>query len=534
MSLDQPAPRALRLSVVAAVLFVSGLFLFARLGHYALWDDEAMTAVSALGVWRTGDTTCVLGRNIVAYRSGAMLTNLKDRCSPPLMFFLAAPSLGLLGQNAWGARLPFALCGLATVALLLHWAWRARADTASWILLGPAILGNVSFFLFARQCRYYAPAILLTVAVAYGYFFHESRRSWLLTIALLSWALLATNPMNFVALYAVLAVDYVLWGGKRQPLNRVDWLWLVVPQVILGVPVVLVWNPWHSKVFAFPHDNLVVEKAILFYRNLRDLNRCEFGILPVIAIAPVLYFRDRRDWLLRAPLAFLVYVMAITAVSPQPVANSITADVRYVVPVIPLCMAIAVLALRAATRGDVLLAATLGLLAFGTNILHLDPFLRGGFRSTVCEYAGELHAPPGDPFTVAADWINEHVETGKSICVLARNMSNPLIFHAPGPIYAWQFDPETEKDFEHLEAIHFWGKQPPDYLLAFGPNLDKVPGLVRAAAPSRYEPFALLDFFGIDRHRPELFWRTFRPITGYDRNREAIFVFRRTEGEPPA
>jgi hypothetical protein len=27
--------------------------------------------------------------------------------------------------------------------------------------------------------------------------------------------------------------------------------------------------------------------------------------------------------------------------------------------------------------------------------------------------------------------------------------------------------------------------------------------------------------------RPELFWRTFRPITDYDKNRDVIFIFRK-------
>jgi hypothetical protein len=29
--------------------------------------------------------------------------------------------------------------------------------------------------------------------------------------------------------------------------------------------------------------------------------------------------------------------------------------------------------------------------------------------------------------------------------------------------------------------------------------------------------------------RPELFWRTFRPITGYDKRRDAIYIFRKSE-----
>jgi hypothetical protein len=302
-----------------------------------------------------------------------------------------------------------------------------------------------------------------------------------------------------------------------------------VPQALLGTPVLLVWNPSERTDFSFPHGNLIVEKATLLYRNFRDLNRCEFGILPLIAAAPLLYFRDWRQWLVRASLAFLIYVAVMTVVSPQPVGASPTADVRYLAPAIPLCMAIAVLVLRALSLGDGVAAACLGLLAFGTNIMNLDPFLLGGFRSTVCHYVAELYQPPSDPYTVTAAWINEHIEPGQSICVLPMYMAYPLMFHAPGAVYAWQLDPATSKGFEQLDPIHFWGKQLPDYFIAFGPAGEIVPRLLPPDAPVSYEPIATLDHFWRDLHRPELFWRTFRPVTRYDRERDAIFVFRRAE-----
>ena len=98
------------------------------------------------------------------------------RHTPPLGFYLAAPSLGLLGPTALAARLPFALCGLASVAVLLLGLKRAHADLTTWILMAEAILGNVSFFLYCRQCRYYAPAILATSALALLYVFWDGRR----------------------------------------------------------------------------------------------------------------------------------------------------------------------------------------------------------------------------------------------------------------------------------------------------------------------------------------------------------------------
>src|SRR2546430_1100303 len=116
----------LRLGCAATIFAAAILLLFARLGHYALWDDEAGTALSAIGIWRTGDTTALLDHNLVAYESGKDLRNLRERLMPPLPAYLAAPFIGLLGANSWAARLPFALCGAACVAVMLWWMLERR------------------------------------------------------------------------------------------------------------------------------------------------------------------------------------------------------------------------------------------------------------------------------------------------------------------------------------------------------------------------------------------------------------------------
>ena len=57
---------AAALKRTTAVVFVAtmALLLFARLGTYYLWDDEANTSLFGLGVWRTGDTSAVIDHNV--------------------------------------------------------------------------------------------------------------------------------------------------------------------------------------------------------------------------------------------------------------------------------------------------------------------------------------------------------------------------------------------------------------------------------------------------------------------------------------
>ena len=131
---------------IAVIVLASMAFLmFFRLGHYALWDDEADTALFAISVWRTGDTYAMLDHNLIAHTYGQELKDLRNRYIPPLAFYLAAPFIGLAGQGTtFWARFPFAVCGWLTVAVLLLWLWKANATVRTWLLMSAGILGNVS------------------------------------------------------------------------------------------------------------------------------------------------------------------------------------------------------------------------------------------------------------------------------------------------------------------------------------------------------------------------------------------------------
>ena len=78
------------------------------------------------------------------------------------------------------------------------------------------------------------------------------------------------------------------------------------------------------------------DRLVLFYWNWRDLNRAEFAALPALLAAVVLAVRRRDSVLVRACVAFALSVLTVSLVSPQPVAMTSFADVRYLVGVIPL------------------------------------------------------------------------------------------------------------------------------------------------------------------------------------------------------
>lgn len=496
-----------RLGLTVSVLVVAAILLFAGLGHYGLWDDEAHTALSAKALLRSGDASAwVDDHNLLAYREGAELRDLKLRYLPPLPAYVAAPALALFGETAWAARLPFALAGLATVGVLLLWLWRAGASPATWALTSAAILGNTSFFLYARQSRYYALALLCSVVVAYCYVRRDAFRHWLPVALIASTALLATNYLNYAALYAGLALDYLLWGRRERALTAREWSALLLPQVAAAALLLSVWNPLALAVEA-QYGQWLANRVLLLWWNLRDFNACEFGALPLIALAPL--FWKGRPWLRRACVAFLAYVIVVVLASPQPTAMTAWAAVRYLVPLIPLCIIIEVQVLRALTPRPGRLAV-LAAIVFGTNLFHGGLLQADGPRVTPMRYVAELIERPADPYRAAAGWINAHVAPGQSVWVVPAHMAYPLMYHAPHAVYAWQLGAPPALQFAGLPAIHFHGRALPDYIVAFGPAVARAQAAGLASPETRV---AALDVFWRDEYRPELIFRTFTGAT---------------------
>jgi len=602
--------------IAAAILAGSAALIFTRLSHYAFWNDEAYTALLAKSVWRTGDTHAILGHNLLAFQGGAALENLRHRFDPPLAYYLAAPFLGILGDSPLAGRLPFALCGLATVALMVWWAWRSQASRLTWLVLAIAVLGNVSLMLYSRQCRYYAPAMLLSTALAYLYLHWNGGRRGLAAMAAVSVCLLATNYINYAAFYACAAVDYLAWGRKWRRFSRYDLLALLTPQVVIGGLIVFVWNPLGRPVVPHESASWLADKATLLWWNVRDLSRCEFGVALLLLAAPVLciarrcpalrppslsgrgkgegqapvptgethphpplspggrgvrtplslregagggsgagpngevppsphplpgrergWGREGARWLLRGSAALWVYVVATTLLSPEPVRGPLSpqvADVRYLVPLIPLCIVLGVMCVDALVRRAPALAVPLAILAFGTNLLQLGPPLGDPVRSTAAEFVSELARPRTTAYGAAAAWINANVAEGESVLVSPVDVASPLIFHAPKPVYAWQLRWPPEPQFRGLPDIHFTDREAPDYIIAFG-RAALPPGAALRDWQRKGWRYRMADTLHVywchgpatDGTRPELFWHAFRPVAHSGHEAEAIYVFRR-------
>lgn len=537
------SPRGATASRVAAAAFLVlyAALLFARLGHYALWDDEANTGLIAQGVWRTGDTTAVVGHNVVAYRNGYELEGLKNRTIPPLQYYVCAPFVGLLGPTAFAARLPFALFSLGTALLVVHWLMRRAVPLATAGLVYLGLLGNVSLFLYGRQARYYALAVFFSLLVTYLHVERDGSRRRLVGLCAAGSALLLANYLAYAALAAALAFDHlVLARGERRYRPR-ELVAIAASQAVTAAAALAVWNPIGKSPFR-SEQGWLVQKATLLAWNLRDLNAAELASMGLVALAVPLWAlrRPRDPVLLRVPVGILVYAAVVALFSPQPVGLfSPVADVRYLVPLIPAGVWVAVRVIEALPRVPAAARAALAAVVFFTtaaNVAVAAPFpgWKPELGSTLWAWLGELRTPQQSPYGVAAAWIREHVRPGESVLVTPSYAAYPLMFHAPDAVYAWQFLPARRGEFPGLADVHFAGRGTLDYVVAFADDIREARALVDRAARAgvRFEPAATLDVYGVDMTRPELFWRSFTPIAARNPAEDGVVVFRRVPGGP--
>lgn len=527
------------LSLIAIVW--ASFLLFTQLGASALWDDEATTALFALSVSRTGDTHAVIGNNIVAYQSGLELVDLKNRVISPLAFYLTAPFVGLSPESALAARVPFAICGLLTVGLVVLWLWQAKVHLLTWLLVLSGLLTNVSFFLYSRQCRYYGAVILLSTLIAYCYSLRGKGDRYTIGLILSSVLLLSANYLCYAGVMACLFVDYVCWGRKQAPYRWTNVGCFVLAQVICGFMLVGIYNPLSVTIWDMPREAWWIEKLTLLGWHWRELNSNEFGVGIMIMLGAMVAFRQGEIQARRAIVALVVYVTLITLLSPQPLNLLSVAFVRYLIPVIPLCIWISVLVLQYVHKSSRMGMIVLAALAFGTNVLHGGPWVgidnktvfssiiaKGEFRSTIAQYVQELLNPPPSAYKETAQWIKSHVSSGKSVWVAPGYATYPLMYHAPQAIYAWQLK-EKETQFEGLDEVHFYGVVEPEYIVAFGPYQDYVKSIMNDSEviAGEYALVKQIDRYWYDLTRPELFWHSFSEVKGFSKDRDAVYIYKR-------
>jgi 4-amino-4-deoxy-L-arabinose transferase-like glycosyltransferase len=219
---------------LAAILLAASFLVFTGLQRDYLWADEGDTAVLARNILKYGVPTAWDGVTFTDSDYGSRLTDDFVMVSSPwLQYYVTAVSFTLAGESTWAARLPFALMGLLTIALVYVLLVRATANrwTAA---TGAALLTlSVQFLIFSRSSRHYTLHAALTCLLVLLF---TRLRSWSgsLWFALVSVLLFHSHPIGLVGILALGAASLVY-----RP-YRIHWPWFW-RAAALAAPLTLPW-----------------------------------------------------------------------------------------------------------------------------------------------------------------------------------------------------------------------------------------------------------------------------------------------------
>ncbi len=182
------------IATIAVVVF------FTSLGTTALWDrDETRNAGCAREMLESGDY-------IVPTFNGELRT-----AKPPLLYWLTVASFRLLGVNEFAARLPSALCGLATILATFHLG-RILFHSAVGFL-GAVVLSTSTLFAISARAATHDSLFVLLITLALLLFARElvlpgrkRAAAYLPMYFLLALAVLTKGPTGFLIPTMIMAL----------------------------------------------------------------------------------------------------------------------------------------------------------------------------------------------------------------------------------------------------------------------------------------------------------------------------------------
>jgi 4-amino-4-deoxy-L-arabinose transferase-like glycosyltransferase len=532
--------------VAGAAVAVACALAFTGITADKLWDDEANTAVFARNLLATGELTGWDGRNVIGFRDGAELDEgLGNVFMPPLQYWLAAAGIAAFGGDELGLRAPFVLAGLACLVALGFLARGLLGEGRAWTAAVWVAALSPAFLLYIRNCRYYAPGAALAVALlalAVGPI--PSRRALALRAAgaaICSALLVLTNYFNAAAALAALPLLACL-GAQRTRRHAIVGAAAFAAAGAVGAIVLAVANPFAAPVPRPEEATGLARLATLLWWNLHGLGT--FELLPV-ALAPVLalpFVLRRLAGLRRVAAAgllvlgiVLVQVIVTVAFSPQSVSRSVIADMRYLVPVIPLGAVATAAALRILWSVGRPLAALAFCLVVFSNLPSLG-FTGGynayvppkGVQCTLCRYVEEIATDRTTSTEAVIDYI-EDLPADEVLLVFPPFMAYSAMYYLPDRAFCCQLrrsHPLTDALRRELPDYLFWEDAEVTRALINAPRplLPRGPLLIRGFDMGRYEYVETLDVPAKDASRPEIPWHAFPGDDPRDVRHHKFFV----------
>ena len=433
------APRVER-AILGAILAAAAFLCLWNLGAPRLWQDEAETALLGRNVLKFGMPRVWDGQNLVAQFYELDFDRhflFQKSWLPP---YLVAGSFALAGESTATARLPFALCALASVWMTWRLGRRLAGRPAVGLVAAGLLTLSLPFVLYARQCRWYGLAMVITLVLLEAEDRLERPGGWAV-LGAASAALYHANYLVCVATVAGLLAARALTRGARSLADR-----RLAAGAALGaglaVPHLIAFPPFGQALGAT--DLVALGYSVAWAAG--DLNRY---ILPLPALGLLLAWRARpllgESWFRR-----LGALLAVALVTSSLTLWGGLVDIigfRYVINLLPVAAILTASVFCAATRERIAPLAGLVALTLGTSVPGLPlslwpPIGRPGFvKSDLPKAFASVVSPVAGPIDAAVEHLAAHARSGEYLFTPYEAL--PLQFYTPLRITGMQSIAET-------------------------------------------------------------------------------------------
>jgi 4-amino-4-deoxy-L-arabinose transferase-like glycosyltransferase len=520
--------------ILIFLIFIGGFLLFWNLGNYYLWGDEGVTAFYGKAITKLGWPLGFDGRNLHQTKNGLYLNfNLLPHLDAWLQYYTASASMIIFGKNSFGARAIFAIIGLATVIMQYQFVSKFFQNNRLALINCVFIVFSVSFILFSRQCRYYTLVMFFTSAIAWLYTISEKKIIYFIVSFLFFLLFFISHYIIAFAILSAMAISFFLFNDRRKSLR-----FFLMPLPALCIIIIpFLWLL--SRDGALKHPNVLKninpsDFFSVFYLYIKDYNITQlmpFGMLLILLIIWLkkahcgsFNFKDvNRECAIF--LFIIIFTLLLSILSPQ-MSDANYSDIRYACAIFPMLLLTQAFVVEKIFCWRKWAGFALILIAILTNLLTFMPF-----KSYFGNFLKENIEPFDNSVKTAVIFLDSKAKQNDIVLVSPNHMVGSMEFYLGEKLLFCNILSEDSLFLAKLKIklpyYIYSNSVIPDWIVLFGlttdlPHTQKFVGQIKN---SKYVVHQL-HVFGPDVSRPEIFWRSFEPITNYRREQGLIILER--------
>jgi 4-amino-4-deoxy-L-arabinose transferase and related glycosyltransferases of PMT family len=512
------------------LLLVGAFLLFYNIDNYYFWGDEGTTALYGKNILKYGLPYGFDGRN--GYLFAPEYLPLFE---PWLALYAAAASIKIFGGTIFGERMLFALLGLLAIFVQYIFVAKYLGNKRLALINIFMMITSVSFLLFARQCRYYSLVLLLLPTTAYFYLRFRNRWWEFLPISLLFILFFFAQYLIAIPSLVALFLSFFFFDNRKKAVS-----YFLKPLLIV-IPVTGVYVWWLSGGGDLSGNSHILQniypsdfgRIILLY--FKDYNLTQLMPAGIVLILILIWLneglfrkghpsQEQRKMMSVLTMIF-IFTVVLSILSPQ-ISAADYSDIRYATAIFPLLILVQAFVIEKTFRWKKAVAIILLGIAVFTNLLTFSPF-----RSYFSEYIMENAKPFDNSVKMAVRFLEKRIHQNDIILVGPNHMVGTMQYYLGDRLL---FCSVTDKNNQHardekLPAYMYSEDTVPDWIVLFGLNVDlpNTARLLNKLELSLYKTHSL-PMFGPDVSRPEIFWRSFVPITQFPRE-QGLFILERVK-----